>query len=444
MSQSDHHDVPAAPTLAQATAYWAKLGCVSFGGPAGQIAMMHRELVEQRRWVSEQRFLHALNYCMVLPGPEAQQLATYIGWLMHGRWGGIVAGGLFVLPSFFVLAGLSWLYMVLGPAVTTQALQGVKPAVVAIVAFAVWRIGSKVLDRLELWVVTLSAFAAILILQVPYPLIVLAAALFGWLARQRLGLRRGEGQVKREKHRPALIDDHTPTPAHAEFSKAASLRVLLTGVLVWAAALFTVGAFDPLLLQLARFFTQAALLTFGGAYAVMPYVFQGAVEHYHWLTAPQMLDGLALGETTPGPLIMVVEFIGFIAGWNHSATAGWTGGLTGAVVAVFFTFLPSFIFILAGGPLVEHTRKAFGLDGPLKAVNAAVVGTMLYLAVFLAGHVFWPSGLGAGVAVWPMLLALGAWWVLYRQKLGMISVILICGLLGWIEPMLQQWIATVV
>ena len=437
MTESISQGAPAMPSLRQATAYWFKLGCVSFGGPAGQIAMMHRELVEQRRWISERRFLHALNYCMVLPGPEAQQLATYIGWLMHGRWGGIVAGGLFVLPSFFVLAGLSWLYMTLGPAVTTQALQGVKPAVVAIISFAVWRIGKKVLDRVELWAITVGAFAAILVLGLPYPLIVVVAAAIGWLLRKRLGLRKDEAHKHQQEHLPALIDDHTPSPEHAALSRTAAAGVLLCGLSIWAAALFFVRALDPLLAQMARFFTQAALLTFGGAYAVMPYVFQGAVEQYHWLSTPQMLDGLALGETTPGPLIMVVAFIGFIGGWTQSAYAGAAGGLLGSAVVTFFTFLPSFVFILAGGPLVEHMRGGFGLDGPLRAVTAAVVGAMLYLAVFLAGHMFWPRGLAAGVDAWSILLAACAWWVLYREKLGMIAVILICGLLGWIGPLLR-------
>lgn len=438
MNQSVSNSAPAAPSLRQATAYWLKLGCISFGGPAGQIAMMHRQLVEQRRWISESRFLHALNYCMVLPGPEAQQLATYIGWLMHGRWGGIVAGGLFVLPSFFVLAALSWLYMALGPAVTTHALQGVKPAVVAIVAFAVWRIGRKVLDRPELWLITLGAFAAILFLQLQYPLIVLTAGAVGWLMRRRLQAGAShEAQRSGAAHLPSVIDDHTPTPPHALFSRTALAGVLAGGVALWIAGLLLVSALDPLLKEMARFFTQAALLTFGGAYAVMPYVFQGAVEQQHWLGTAQMLDGLALGETTPGPLIMVVEFIGFVGAWTHGQFPGVTGGWLGAGTAVFFTFLPSFIFILAGAPLVEHLRKDFGLGGPLKAVTAAVVGTMLYLAVFLAWHVFWPQGLSAHIDVGSTLLAIAAWWALYREKLGMIPVIAICGVLGWIAPWLQ-------
>jgi chromate transporter len=428
---------PEPVSLKQATRYWLKLGLTSFGGPAGQIAMMHQELVEKRRWISEHRFLHGLNYCMVLPGPEAQQLATYIGWLMHGRWGGIVAGGLFVLPSLFIIAGLSWLYMTAGAAITRQALYGVKPAVVAIVLFAAWRIGKKVLKRPELWAISLAAFLPVLLLKLPYPVIVLAAGAIGWMLRHRLAMSSAETARHVLAKQPALIDDDTPVPIHARYSRERLALVLFGGVAIWAAAMLAVQGLDHSLGQMARFFTQAALLTFGGAYAVMPYVFQGAVEHYHWLTPAQMLDGLALGETTPGPLIMVVAFIGFVGGWTHGIYADLAmGGVLGACTATFFTFLPSFVFILAGAPLVERMREDFSLSGPLSAITAAVVGTIVYLAVYLGGHVFWPGGAAASVDWFAVLLAAGAWWLLYREKLGMIPLILICGLAGFVV----QWL----
>jgi chromate transporter len=428
---------PEPVSLKQATRYWLKLGLTSFGGPAGQIAMMHRELVENRRWISEHRFLHALNYCMVLPGPEAQQLATYIGWLMHGRWGGIVAGGLFVLPSLFIIAGLSWLYMTAGAAITTQALYGVKPAVVAIVLFAAWRIGKKVLKRPELWAISLAAFLSVLLLKLPYPLIVLAAAGIGWLLRHRLTMSTAETARQALAKRPALIDDDTPIPGHALYTRGRLALVLIIGITIWAMAMLFVNGLDQTFGQMARFFTQAALLTFGGAYAVMPYVFQGAVEHYQWLTPAQMLDGLALGETTPGPLIMVVAFIGFVGGWTQGVAADPAlGGLLGACTATFFTFLPSFVFILAGAALVERMRENFSLSGPLSAITAAVVGTIFYLAVYLGWHVFWPGGAAASVDWFAVSLAAGAWWLLYREKLGMIPLILICGVAGFVV----QWL----
>ena len=417
-------------TLAQASRYWLWLGFISFGGPAGQIAIMHQDLVEKRRWISERRFLHALNYCMVLPGPEAQQLATYIGWLMHGTRGAIVAGGLFVLPSLFVLVGLSWLYMALGADITTHALYGIKPAVVAVVTFAAWRIGKKVLKQTELWVVAIAAFLAVC-LMAPFPLIVLSAGALGWLLRRRLSSGDAHGVAASTVHVPALIDDDTPIPRHALFSRARLLKILLAGFALWGLGFLLVMQADITLAQMASFFSKAALVTFGGAYAVMPYVFQATVEQYQWLTPAQMLDGLALGETTPGPLIMVVAFIGFVGAWTHVLSfSPVIAGVLGACVATYFTFLPSFVFILAGGPLVEHTRKDFKLAGPLAAVTAAVVGTILYLATFLAWHVFWPSGIVVQPDWFALALAVTAWWVLYKEKLGMIPVILLCGITG--------------
>ena len=303
----------------------AETGLHSFGGPAGQIAIMHQDMVEKKRWISERRFLHALNYCMVLPGPEAQQLAVYIGWLMHKTWGGIIAGTLFVLPSLFILILLSWIYLAYGnvPAVA-GVLYGIKPAVTAIVPFVAYRIGSRALKNNLLWAMAAVAFLAIFAFDVPFPAIVLAAGLIGYaggrIAPEKFATGGGHGKVGKIAG-AALIDDNTPTPEHARFKWARLWRVTLAGVAIWAVAMTLLvaqfgwqGAFT----QMGWFFTKAALVTFGGAYAVLPYVYQGAVEHYHWLTPLQMMDGLALGETTPGPLIMVVAFVGFVGGWTQA------------------------------------------------------------------------------------------------------------------------------
>ena len=427
--------------FSEALRFWLKLGFISFGGPAGQIAIMHQALVEQRGWISERRFLHALNYCMLLPGPEAQQLATYIGWLMHGVRGGVAAGVLFVLPSLFVLIGLSWAYMSLGPQDAAELLYGIRPAVVAIVLFAAWRIGSRVLKRPLTWGLALGALLAATA-GLAFPLIVLIAGAIGWFARAQLqaGTAHAAGGTA---SRPAIIGDDTPPPPHAIYSGRRLLYWLMVALLLWLAGMgLLVGLFggDQLYPQLGLFFSKAALVTFGGAYAVMPYVFQNAVEQQGWITAAQMVDGLALGETTPGPLIMVVAYIGFVAAWTQQALAGASplvAGALGACVATFFTFLPSFFFILAGGPLVEHTRADFKLAGPLTAITAAVVGAILYLSVFLAWHVIWPRGLVLAPD-WPaLLLAIAGLLALVRGWLGMIPVILLSGVAGYLLLLLR-------
>ena len=313
---------PAAVPFGDALRFWLKLGFISFGGPAGQIAIMHTELVERRRWISEQRFLHALNYCMLLPGPEAQQLATYIGWLLHRTWGGIVAGALFVLPSLFILIGLSWVYLRFGDVPVVAGLfYGLKPAVTALVLHAAHRIGTRALKNRWMWGIAALAFVAIFAFDTPFPAIVVAAALIGhfgarW-APQVFAPGGGHAGAQGD-HGPALIDDHTPTPAHARFSRRRLAQVLAAGLGLWLVAMallaYSVGL-QGTLTQMGWFFTKAALLTFGGAYAVLPYVYQGAVDTHQWLSAAQMIDGLALGETTPGPLIMVVAFVGFVGGW---------------------------------------------------------------------------------------------------------------------------------
>ena len=437
-------DAPPPVSLWQAFGFWLKLGFISFGGPAGQIAIMHSELVERRRWISEKRFLHALNYCMVLPGPEAQQLATYIGWLMHRTWGGVIAGGLFVLPSLFILIALSWVYIAFGNVPVVAGLfYGIKPAVTAIVVQAAHRIGSRALKNGWLWGIAAASFVAIFALRLPFPAIVVAAGLVGYLGgRWRPELfRAGGGHGAAKTHfGPALIDDHTPTPAHARYSPAHLAMVLAAGALLWLAPMAALVAgmgWTGTLTQMGWFFTKAALLTFGGAYAVLPYVYQGAVGHYGWLSGTQMIDGLALGETTPGPLIMVVAFVGFVGGWQSAELAQLFGPdrqfLAGAVAAslvTWFTFLPSFIFILAGGPLVESTHDDLKFTGPLTAITAAVVGVVLNLALFFLYHVLWPQGF-AGQLEWPAaLIAAGAAVALLRYKRGVIEVIVACALLG--------------
>jgi chromate transporter len=433
-------DRPASVPFGEALRFWLKLGFISFGGPAGQIAIMHQELVERRRWISEKRFLHALNYCMLLPGPEATQLATYIGWMMHRSWGGIVAGGLFVLPSLFILIALSYLYMAYGsvPAVA-GLLYGIKPAVVAIVLAAAWRIGSRALKHPALWAISFAAFVAIYALHAPFPAIVIAAgtigALGGRFAPHVFAAGGGHGAADKRYGR-ALIDDDTPTPAHARYSMPRVARFALAGAAIWAVAMFALAALDGTdgtLARMAAFFSKAALLTFGGAYAVLPYVYQAAVDQYQWLSAPQMIDGLALGETTPGPLIMVVAFVGFVGGWTQAlfgADSLLLAGAAAATVATFFTFLPSFVFIFAGGPIVEATHGDLKFTAPLTGVTAAVVGVVVSLALFFAEHVFWPGGFGAAVD-WPALAASAiALAALTRFKVGLIPVIAACGAAG--------------
>ncbi len=440
MTDQPSSAAPETVSFWQALRFWLKLGFISFGGPAGQIAIMHEELVERRRWISERRFLHALNYCMVLPGPEAQQLATYLGWLMHRTWGGIVAGVLFVLPSLFILVALSWIYIAWGETPLVAGLfYGIKPAVTAIVLQAAWRIGSRALKNGVLWAIAAAAFVAIFALNVPFPAIVLLAALVGYvggrLSPERFRAGGGHG-AKQKSYGPALIDDNTPTPAHARFRWPHLLRVCLVAGLLWTVPmvlLISVWGWSHSYTQMGWFFTKAALLTFGGAYAVLPYVYQGAVGHYGWLTPEQMIDGLALGETTPGPLIMVVAFVGFVGGYGQGLLgpdALFLAGALAAVLVTWFTFLPSFLFILAGGPLVESTHGDLKFTAPLTAITAAVVGVVLNLALFFGYHVLWPQGLDGRFDAVSALLALGAAVALLRYQRNVMQVIGACALLG--------------
>ncbi|MBI3575531.1 MAG: chromate efflux transporter [Gammaproteobacteria bacterium] len=436
---------PAPVSFWEAFKYWLKLGFISFGGPAGQISMMHQELVEKRRWISEHRFLHALNYCMVLPGPEATQLAIYIGWLMHGVLGGIIAGILFFLPGMALLAALSWIYIAFGdvPAVA-GVLYGIKPAVTAIVVFAAYRIGSKALKNGVLWGLAAAAFVAIFAFDMPFPAIVLAAAILGAIGGRLLPdkFKTGGGHGASNKtYGPALIDDDTPVPNYARFRWSRVVAFLAAGLAIGIGVfgvLLALYGWQGTLTQMGWFFTKAAFLTIGGAYAVLPYVYQGGVEHYGWLTGPQMIDGLALGETTPGPLIMVITYVGFIGGWTKQVFgADWLalGGIAGALVATFFTFLPSFLFVLVGGPAIEASRRDIKLSAPLTGITAAVVGVILNLAVFFAWHVLWPQASAAapfaGRLEWfSLAVGIAAFLALWRYKLDIMKVIGACAVAG--------------
>ena len=431
---------PPSVTFWEAFIYWLKLGFISFGGPAGQISMMHQELVEKRRWISEHRFLHALNYTMVLPGPEAQQLATYIGWLMHGVWGGITAGFLFVLPSLFILIGLTWAYLAFGdvPAVS-GILYGIKPAVTAIVVFAAYRIGSRALKNNVLRALAVLSFIAIFALHIPFPYIVLGAGVLGLIGSQiapdkfKAGGHHSESD---KSYGTALIDDDTPIPDHACFKWHRLVSFLVIGLGIWIGVmglLFTKYGWEGTFTQMGWFFTKAALVTFGGAYAVLPYVYQGGVEQYAWLNGTQMIDGLALGETTPGPLIMVVAFVGFVGGWTKEVLGPELlpyAGIIGASIATLFTFLPSFLFILIGGPSIEATRHEIKFTAPLTGITAAVVGVVINLAVFFAYHVLWPQGFDAQFEWFSALLGIAAFIALFKYKLGIVPLIGISAAMG--------------
>ncbi|MBU0500207.1 MAG: chromate efflux transporter [Gammaproteobacteria bacterium] len=430
---------PAHPSLAQALIYWLKLGFISFGGPAGQIAMMHQELVEKRRWISEHRFLHALNYCMLLPGPEAIQLAIYIAWLMHGIPGAIVAGVLFFLPAFVLLSALAAVYLAFGDVPLVAGIfYGIKPAVVAVVLFAAWRIGSKAIKNELLFGIAALAFIGIFYFKIDFPWIVLAAAILGALGGKLAPAKFKGGAGHGESHKqygPALIDDDTPPPPHALFSWSRLILKTAAFSLLWGLVMLAIGG-QQTLADMGTFFTQAAFLTIGGAYAVLPYVYQGAVEQFHWLSGAQMMDGLALGETTPGPLIMVVTWVGYMGGVAKQVFADpIAAGIAGATVATFFTFLPSFFFILAGGPLVEATRGELKYTAPLTGITAAVVGVILNLAVFFAWHTFWPQASEsvpfAGPFEWlPVVVALASFLALWKYKVDIMKVIGACALVG--------------
>ncbi|MGQ9366699.1 chromate efflux transporter [Azospirillum sp. ST 5-10] len=379
--------MPPQPSFAAFALYWLKLGCLSFGGPAGQIAMMQAELVDRRRWIDQTRFLHALNFCMILPGPEAQQLATYVGWRLRGTVGGLVSGGLFVLPGALVLLALSWLAAAHGDAAPVAAVfAGVKPAVVAIIVAAVWRIGRRTLKGPAPAALATAAFLALAVLHVPFPMVVAGAAAVG-LAAHAAG---------RRWFAPALHDGPDLLPAGAPPGPGRLVRLGLLFAALWAVpvalAVATLG-WQPWA-GIAALFTKAAFVTFGGAYAVLPYVAQQAVEVYGWLGPADMVNGLALAETTPGPLILVTQYVGFFAGWNAAAdpAAAFRSGALGAALTTYVTFLPCFLFIFAGAPYVERLIHDGRVAAALAAVTAAVVGVILNLGVYLGRAVLLPDG----------------------------------------------------
>lgn len=422
------------PTFGEAFRFWLKLGFISFGGPTGQIAIMHAELVEKRRWISEARFLHALNFCMLLPGPEATQLATYIGWLLHRTWGGIVAGSLFVLPSAFILWALSWVYIQFGSVPWIAALfYGLKPAVLAIVAAAVIRIGKRALTNQLLWSVAALSFVALYWLNAPFPLIIATAAAIGFVA----GRWRPEWFAPKNDERPsnvspAVLSDSSETPAHAEPTWKRATRITATCVALWwtpvaLLALFLGGAHT--LVQQGIFFSKAAMVTFGGAYAVLPYVSQQAVENHQWLSTSQMLDGLGLAETTPGPLIMVLQFVGFVGAWQHPGTLPPLLAATlGAGITTWTTFVPCFLWIFLGAPHIERMRQNRMVTCALSVVTAAVVGVILNLAVWFGVHLLFPDGTSLD---WiPAGISLIAFVGLVRWKWDILPVIAGAGALG--------------
>jgi chromate transporter len=430
------------PTFHEAFLFWLKLGFISFGGPTGQIAVMHAELVEKKKWISEARFLHALNYCMLLPGPEAQQLATYVGWLLHKTWGGVVAGAFFVIPSIFILWGLSYIYVALGNLPWIAAIfYGLKPAVLAIVAAAVIRIGSRALKNEVMWTLAAAAFIAIFFFRVPFPLIIISAALIGFFGgkwkRDIFLVIRGHGKANAE----SVLDDSSTVPDHAKPSWPRALRVALVWVILWSAPVLLLGFWlgsNHTVVQEGIFFSKAALVTFGGAYAVLPYVAQQAVQTHRWLSASQMLDGLGLAETTPGPLIMVTQFVGFLGGWNHPGQLPPLLAATiGALVTTWTTFTPCFLWIFLGGPYIEKLRGNEALTTTLSAVTAAVVGVVLNLAVWFGLHVIFPGD--GTVDSFAIFVGTVAFIGMVRWKWDIVPVVLTAGFAGLLFKMFLSY-----
>lgn len=421
------------PTFVEALRFWLKLGFISFGGPAAQIAVMHTELVERKKWISEERFLHALNYCMLLPGPEAQQLATYVGWLLHRTWGGIVAGSLFVIPSFFILITLSWVYMEYGNVpLIGAAFYGLKAAVLAIVASAVIRIGQRALKNEVMVSLALIAFVGIYFLKISFPVIIFSVGLIGflggkWLPHKFFVIKEHGSMGSR-----SLISDDQPPAEHTRPTLMKTIRVLAICLVLWIGALailFNWRGPSDVLYQQGKFFSKAAMVTFGGAYAVLPYIAEAGVEHYRWLQPGQMVDGLGLAETTPGPLIMVVTFVGYVGAWTKSSglspeVAGFLGGL----VATYFTFLPCFLWIFLGVPYIEQTRGQIQLTSALSAITAAIVGVILNLTVFFGRHVLFPESRPFDYFIF--LLAGVTFAGLWRYNWNVVYVVLGCAGVG--------------
>lgn len=417
------------PTFREAFAFWLKLGFISFGGPAGQIAIMQTELVEKRRWISQPRFLHALNFCMLLPGPEATQLAIYVGWLLHGTRGGIAAGALFVLPSMFILWALSFVYAAYGSVPAIAAVfYGLKPVVMAIVAAAVIRIARKALKTWAMWAIAAVAFVAIFYLRVPFPVIVLGALALGFFG----GVVRREWFVALNRHDGESVADELTSSASTQSPWRRAARVFTTTLALWWIPVVVAGAlqgWQGTLFRQGLFFSKAAVVTFGGAYAVLPYVAQQAVDQYGWLGANQMMDGLGLAETTPGPLIMVLQFVGFMGGWNQpGALSPWLAATLAALLTTWVTFVPCFLWIFLGAPHVEQLRGNIRLQAALSTVTAAVVGVILNLAIWFGWQVVFPA---PGRVDWlAIMIATLAFIAMLRWKLSVVAVVLSGAIVG--------------
>jgi chromate transporter len=424
------------PTFGEAFKFWLKLGFISFGGPAGQISIMHHELVDQKKWVSNERFLNALNYCMLLPGPEAQQLAIYIGWLLHRLPGGIAAGAFFVIPSIFILFALSYTYAAFGAIPwVASVFGGLKAAIMAIVVSAVIKIGKKALKNGVMVCIAALSFIAIFFLKIPFPLIVLGAGLLGLIGRYTLPAKFDviKGKDARDFEAGYVQICEEPEVCHINPSTRRNILLVAVFVTLWLVPVMVLYAFfSPRVFYTeALFFTKAAFLTFGGAYAVLAYIAQAGVEQYTWLTGPQMIDGLGLAETTPGPLIMVVQFVGFMAGWNLAT--GWSpilGGMVGSLVATYFTFLPCFLFIFLGGPYIEKFRDNAPLSAALSSITAAVVGVVLNLAVWFGLQVLMPAD--GGFNWFAAVIGVAAFVSIQWFKAGIMAVIMAAGVIGFI------------
>lgn len=423
---------PAMPRFSDAVRYWLRLGCISFGGPAGQIAVMHKELVEKRRWISDEHFLHALNFCMLLPGPEAQQLATYLGWRLHGAKGGIAAGSLFVLPSMFVMFGLSWLFMAGCDWPWLQGLfYGMNAAVIAVVTEAVLRIGKKALKTQALWSIAVVSFVLIHWIQISFVDLILAAALVGWIGHRhapgQFATAKGHGSSSTQKNAVLALP---PAPLASWRRSFIVSMVCLTlwwlpiGWVLWSLGSHSVPA------QQGWFFSKAAWVTFGGAYAVLPYVAQQAVETYGWLSHSQMMTGLGLAETTPGPLIMVLQFVGFVGAWQHPGSLSPLAAATvGALLTTWVTFVPCFLLVFLGAPFIETLQKQPRLGAALSAITAAVVGVILNLAVAFTSHTLWPAP-SQDFDWFAAAIAISAFLAMQKGKFPLIPTIAVCAVVG--------------
>ena len=435
-------EAPLKPTFNEAFKFWLKLGFISFGGPAGQIAIMHEFLVEKKKWISDSRFLHALNYCMVLPGPEAQQLATYIGWLLHGVKGGLTAGILFILPSVFILLGLSVVYVSFGKLAWVAALfYGLKPAIVAIIILAMIKIGKKSLLTPFHYVLAAISFICIFFFNISFPLIILGSIVAGFIALQvyPLLLKPSKATAKSDINESQYYLNKFSAPIYDGLNARSILLKTSIGVVLWIIPfvfIYLISSQNQFWISLNLFFTKAAFVTFGGAYAVLPYVAQESVQNFHWLSQYEMIDGMALGESTPGPLIMILVFVGFMAGYNIYGGSV-AAGTVGLLATTFYTFLPCFLFILIGAPIIEMTKENEKLKSVLSIITAAVVGVVLNLTLYFGEAVIFPKGFQFSPDWFALVWIVISLVALYRFKINMILWIGISALAGLVYSMLS-------